>query len=77
MKKIIILLPVYNDWESLNKVLNEINKRNYFINNMDINPYGGDAWKGPGFHGDIRLINIVDNCIKNCTSFIETGTNRG
>ena len=25
MKKIIILLPVYNDWESLNKVLMEIN----------------------------------------------------
>ena len=25
MKKIIILLPVYNDWESLLKVLDEIN----------------------------------------------------
>ena len=25
MKKIIILLPVYNDWESLFKVLEEIN----------------------------------------------------
>ena len=25
MKKIVILLPVYNDWESLNKVLDEIN----------------------------------------------------
>ena len=25
MKKIIFLLPVYNDWESLVKVLNEIN----------------------------------------------------
>ena len=25
MKKIIILIPVYNDWESLNKLLNEIN----------------------------------------------------
>ena len=25
MKKIVILLPVYNDWESLNKVLKEIN----------------------------------------------------
>ena len=24
MKKIIILLPVYDDWESLEKVLNEI-----------------------------------------------------
>jgi polyisoprenyl-phosphate glycosyltransferase len=26
MKKIIILIPVYNDWESLNKLLSEINK---------------------------------------------------
>ena len=26
MKKIIILIPVYNDWESLNKLLNEINE---------------------------------------------------
>ena len=25
MKKIIILIPVYNDWESLIKLLNEIN----------------------------------------------------
>ena len=25
MKKIIILIPVYNDWDSLNKLLNEIN----------------------------------------------------
>ena len=25
MKKIIILIPVYNDWESLEKLLNEIN----------------------------------------------------
>ena len=25
MKKIILLLPVYNDWESLIKVLDEIN----------------------------------------------------
>ena len=26
MKKVIILLPVYNDWESLSKVLEEINE---------------------------------------------------
>ena len=26
MKKIIILIPVYNDWESLNQLLNEINE---------------------------------------------------
>ena len=26
MKKIIILIPVFNDWESLNKLINEINE---------------------------------------------------
>ena len=26
MKKIIILIPVYNDWESLNKLISEINE---------------------------------------------------
>ena len=26
MKKIIILIPIYNDWESLIKLLDEINK---------------------------------------------------
>ena len=25
MKKIVFLMPVYNDWESLNKLLDEIN----------------------------------------------------
>ena len=34
MKKIIILLPVYNDWESLIKVLNEITKNIQNINNF-------------------------------------------
>jgi hypothetical protein len=26
MKKIIILIPVFNDWESLKKLINEINE---------------------------------------------------
>ena len=26
MKKIIILIPVFNDWESLDKLMNEINE---------------------------------------------------
>ena len=33
MKKFKILIPVYNDWESLNKLLNEINKEIQEINN--------------------------------------------
>ena len=32
MKKIIILIPVYNDWESLNKLLIKINENIKFIN---------------------------------------------
>ncbi len=35
MKKIIILLPVYNDWESLNKVLDEINSVISTIKNFE------------------------------------------
>ena len=35
MKKIIILIPVYNDWESLNKLLIEINKNIKFFNNIN------------------------------------------
>ncbi len=35
MKKIIILIPVYNDWESLNKLLIEINKKIKFFNDIN------------------------------------------
>lgn len=34
MKKIIILIPVYNDWESLKKLLNEINENIKIFNNI-------------------------------------------
>ena len=35
MKKIIILIPVYNDWESLDKLLIEINKNIEFFNDIN------------------------------------------
>ena len=37
MKKIIILIPVYNDWESLNKLLTEINEniKSFSENNFE------------------------------------------
>ena len=35
MKKIIILIPVYNDWESLNKLLQEINEGLKFFNDIN------------------------------------------
>ena len=34
MKKIIILIPVYNDWESLKKLINEINENIKFFQNI-------------------------------------------
>ncbi len=35
MKKIIILIPVYNDWESLNKLLIEVNENIKFFNDIN------------------------------------------
>ena len=35
MKKIIILVPVYNDWESLNKLLGEINENIKFFSDIN------------------------------------------
>ena len=35
MKKIIILIPVFNDWESLNKLIREINENIKDFNEID------------------------------------------
>ncbi len=35
MKKIIILIPIYNDWESLNELLSEINQNIKFYNDIN------------------------------------------
>ena len=35
MKKIIILIPVYNDWESLNKLLIKINENIKYFNDIN------------------------------------------
>ena len=37
MKKFIILIPVYNDWESLVKLLHNINIEIETINNVEFN----------------------------------------
>ena len=37
MKKFFILIPVYNDWESLTKLLEEINEVVKSINNVEFN----------------------------------------
>lgn len=41
------------------------------LKNFKINEHG------PGFHGDIYLLNIVDKIINICDNFIETGSNLG
>ena len=37
MKKIIILIPIFNDWQSLEKLINEINEVIGKIKNIEIN----------------------------------------
>jgi len=69
MKKIIILIPVYNDWESLNKLLSEINENiksfseiNFeclIVNDASsIQPF---ALKKPGNFLSIELLNMKEN----------------
>ena len=69
MKKIIILIPVYNDWESLDKLLIEINKNIEFFNDINfeclivndassINP--PELYKPTNFKL-VELLNMRDN----------------
>ena len=37
MKKIIIIIPVFNDWESLEKLILEIDKIIYKLKNVRVN----------------------------------------
>ena len=69
MKKIILLLPVYNDWESLIKVLNEINSiiqniKNYEFNCLIINDCSSvqkpKIIKPKNFNS-LRIINMKKN----------------
>ena len=69
MKKIIILIPVFNDWESLNKLLNEINENiksfseiNFecFIVN-DASSVQPPELKKPGNFLSIELLNMKKN----------------
>ena len=69
MKKIIILIPVYNDWESLNKLLNEINENIQFFNDINfecliINDastiHPPELYKPTNFKS-VELLNMKDN----------------
>ena len=69
MKKIIILIPVYNDWESLNKLLSEINENIKFFSEInfeclivnDASTVQPPALKKPGNFFSIELLNMKEN----------------
>ena len=69
MKKIIILIPVYNDWESLNKLLSEINEniKSFSENNFeclivnDASTIQPPELKKPSNFLSIELLNMKEN----------------
>ena len=69
MKKIIILIPVYNDWESLNKLLNEINEniKSFSENNFeclivnDASTIQPPELKKPSNFFSVELLNMKEN----------------
>ena len=69
MKKIIILIPVYNDWESLNKLLSEINEniKAFSENNFeclivnDASTIQTPELKKPSNFLSIELLNMKEN----------------
>ena len=69
MKKIIILIPVYNDWESLNKLLSEINENIKFFSEInfeclivnDASTVQPPELEKPGNFLSIELLNMKEN----------------
>ena len=69
MRKIIILIPVYNDWESLNKLLSEINEniKSLSENNFecliinDASTTGTPELHKPSNFESIELLNMMEN----------------
>ena len=69
MKKIIILIPVYNDWESLNKLLIEIDKNIKSFNEInfecliinDASTIQFSELKKPSNFRSIELLNMKEN----------------
>ena len=69
MKKIIVLIPVYNDWESLNKLLSEINEniRSFSDINFeclivnDASTIQSSELKKPSNFLSIELLNMKEN----------------
>ena len=69
MKKIIILIPVYNDWESLNKLLIELNENIKFFNDInfecliinDASTTQPSELQKPSNFGSLELLNMKEN----------------
>ena len=69
MKKIIISIPVYNDWESLNKLLSELNENVKFFNDInfecliinDASTVQPSELSKPSNFGSLTLINMKEN----------------
>ena len=69
MKNIIILIPVYNDWESLNKLLQEINENIKFFNDInfeclvvnDASTIQPPILKKPSNFCSLELLNMREN----------------
>ena len=69
MKKIIILIPVFNDWESLNKLLNEINENIKSFSEInfeclivnDASTIKPSEIKKPSNFWSIELLNMKEN----------------
>lgn len=69
MKKIIILIPVYNDWESLNKLLIEVNENIEFFNDIsfeclivnDASTIQPPEFNKPSNFESVELLNMREN----------------
>ena len=69
MKKIIIIIPVFNDWESLEKLILEIDKIIYKLKNVtiecliinDASTKNQPQFKSPKNFKDIKILNMKKN----------------
>jgi hypothetical protein len=69
MRKIIILIPVYNDWESLKKLLIEINKNIKFYNDInfeclivnDASTIKTPELNKPSNFKTVKILNMIEN----------------
>ena len=69
MKKIIIIIPVFNDWESLEKLILEIDKIIYKLKNVtiecliinDASTKNQPQFKSPKNFNDIKILNMKKN----------------